>query len=522
MMNKEQYQGLGLDKLFKEIETPSAFIDTVMRQKLYHQKLKAEEIEEAYLRRKAFIKLLKEEKTKRWQGILSHISGIRASVYHNTILSTPELFELKSFVYYYQMLKKELESSKLKSYYTAPDLRELFKLLDKDNSQSAAFRLSPAYSEALSELDEKRLHFAQKLQYQRGMLLKEAKEKLGRATLKDEFIISRVQTEFIKEINDSGYFVQNRESISNLGFILKDSQLTNSLKAEIAAVNKEIEAEEEKVLEYLSGEVCSYYPQLKEAIHLVKELGWDYSLALFAIKHHCCIPKVSEKIALKGARNLALELSLKEKKQKYQKLDLNFDAKTNLITGPNMGGKSTILRSLGQFACLMRLAMPIPADKASMPLFDYVYYNHLQEEENLSSFGAEIVSFGRALKEEGRGLYLLDEFGKGTNPFEGEALAAAVIGYLAKSEHHCLAATHFSLSHLGEGVRHYQIKGLDKALGQIKEEKLEERLKALSNLIDYSLISIEGEKTAPKDAIKIAEILGLPKEILQEAKFRLS
>ncbi len=68
-----------------------------------------------------------------------------------------------------------------------------------------------------------------------------------------------------------------------------------------------------------------------------------------------------------------------------------------------MGGKTNILKLVAQICELTRYAIPIPATTAQVPVYDFIYYNHTQESDSLSSFGAEVVAFCTALKHKGKG-----------------------------------------------------------------------------------------------------------------------
>ncbi|MCB5253663.1 MAG: hypothetical protein RBR69_02495 [Candidatus Cloacimonadaceae bacterium] len=512
-MNKQLNLLLGLDKIFELIEVPSDFIASVKRNKLRHQRLNADEIKQAYQRRALLLSLLQDEKHPKWESLLAPIAELYPAMYHNAKLSIHEIFELKSFVWNYQALRAYMLQTKLSSY-DIPDLNELFELLDPDGGKIPYFRLSTAYSKKLAKLDGLRQALSLKLKHSRQELLNEARDQLNLPQLKAEFVLARQQQDLIDIVTRSKYFVLNRESVANLGFSLADNDGTNELKRQIAEANQAISAEEECVLEQLSDEISEHYPALEQAVKTVKELGWDYALADFALRYDCCIPRLGKEIKLKKARNLPLQLSLEASKRPYQKLDLSFIATANLITGPNMGGKTSILKCLAQCAFLLKYAIPLPAESATLPLYDFIYYNHATQTDNLSSFGAEVVDFTRALQQDGRGLFLLDEFAKGTNPREGEALATAVISYLLQSFHTTIAATHFSAPAQLKMVGQYQIKGIDSSFGHHLNDDLEDRLIALAKAMDYSLISLSDHKTVPMDALKIAKILGLPDEIL--------
>ncbi len=515
-MNKNDRQLWGLELIFEIIRVPSDFIAAVKRHKLSREQLSVAEIKSAYGRRAWLLKHLEKGERPRWEELLAPIVEIHASIYRQGNLALHEIFELKQFVWHYLALSEYCQKQGAQLY-DLPDLGKLFELLDPEGNRIPSFRLSGAYSMVLADLDGKRQQFSLQLKEARHRLLNKAKEELGIPGLKAEFVLARHESEIIGKINGSSYFALQRESIANLSFVLADSEFTLDLKKQIAELGKAIKSEEAKILRRLSDEIRSFCPSLEKAIKGVKELGWDYACADFALRYDCCIPEIGKEIRLKVLRNLPLQLALEAENRSYQALDIDFSLGTNLITGPNMGGKTSILKSLAQCAGLLQKGIPLPAKSATMPIFDFIFYNHASETDNLSSFGAEVVAFSTALQKPGKGLFLLDEFAKGTNPREGEALATAVIGYLAESPHTCVAATHFSAPTRLQNVRQYQIKGIDSSFADRLSVDLKANLKALASAMDYSLIPLKHGRKPPLNALRIATILGMPQEILNRS-----
>lgn len=518
-MNKQQRDNLGLTQIYDLIVPASSFLAKVKRENLARPGFSLDEARSAYSRRAALILCLKRSAYHQWQELLAHLAPISLPS-QDTALNLPDLFELKSFIYHYELLKAYVMQQKLEAY-TLPQLAPLFTMLDPEASGLPGFRLSPLFSSELAKLDKARQELNLKLQKARHAWLEEAKIKLDIPHLKQSFCLSRSEGELIHSLKASPYFVLTAESVANLSFSLADSALSNNLKVQIAQLNPAIASEEERVLNSLSNKVFRYRNDLATAIATCAELGWDYMLADFAVSQSCCIPELEESganaLILKGMRNLPLELAMQQQKRRYQSLDLDFRAQTNLITGPNMGGKTSLLKCLAQCAELSRRAIPLPAQKAQLPLYQYVYYNNEQEDDNLSSFGAEVVAFQLALKQPGSGLYLLDEFAKGTNPHEGEALATAVISYLAASQHTTIAATHYTKPASIKGIAHFQIKGIERSFSKqmSPDRSVQERLRTLAAAMDYSLLSVDENSHPPMDAIRIAAILGMPAEILK-------
>ncbi len=124
------------------------------------------------------------------------------------------------------------------------------------------------------------------------------------------------------------------------------------------------------------------------------------------------------------------------------------------------------------------------------------------------------------LQRKGQKLILLDEFAKGTNPEEGEAICVATLKYLINSDNTIISATHFSAPTELAGLAHFTIKGIDeqsfKRLEKMQESSLETRLALLAEAMDYSLLPVSRKTAPPQCAIRIAGILGLPAEILAE------
>jgi len=147
---------------------------------------------------------------------------------------------------------------------------------------------------------------------------------------------------------------------------------------------------------------------------------------------------------------------------------------------------------------------------------EFIYISAGDEQSidmGLSTFGAEIRSVKEALmKSEEKGLILIDELARGTNPHEGYAISKAIINYLKDKPGMALITTHFD-GLAGEGIRHLQVKGLrDIDFKSIKDPD------AVSEYMDYTLIEVEGESKVPQDAINISRLMGIPEEILRQAE----
>jgi Mismatch repair ATPase (MutS family) len=135
-----------------------------------------------------------------------------------------------------------------------------------------------------------------------------------------------------------------------------------------------------------------------------------------------------------------------------------------VITGANMGGKSLTLKTLLLNVTLAQLGFFVFADYVSLPVLDYIYMimDDLQSvNRGLSSFGAEIKALDEAidLSLSGRGLIVMDELARGTNPQEGKAIVNAVVRFLNDKDTFSVISTHYDSIDLKDVVQ-YRVRGL--------------------------------------------------------------
>ncbi len=220
-------------------------------------------------------------------------------------------------------------------------------------------------------------------------------------------------------------------------------EANNELKSLAAAEEREIE----RILSALSaecGEACSI---ISLNYHNITELAFYFACATLAIQMKAEMPNVvnEQRIDLKRARHPLID------KSKVVPIDVSIgnDTKTLIITGPNTGGKTVTLKTLGLFTLMAQSGLQIPAlESSTVGIFSEVLVDIGDEqsiEASLSTFSSHMVNVADILgKVSDKSLVLFDELGSGTDPIEGAALAIAILENTAECGALTAATTHYA------------------------------------------------------------------------------
>ena len=214
---------------------------------------------------------------------------------------------------------------------------------------------------------------------------------------------------------------------------------------------KTLEAEEgheiERILSSFSAEVADFSSAITSNYHNITDLAFTFALATLAINMKGVMPNIvrEQRISLRRARHPLIP------RDKVVPIDvaLGGDFDTLIITGPNTGGKTVTLKTLGLFALMAQSGMQIPANEGSeMGVFSEVLVDIGDEqsiEASLSTFSSHMVTVSEILDTVGpRSLALFDELGSGTDPVEGAALAIAILENTRASGAITAATTHYA------------------------------------------------------------------------------
>ena len=282
-------------------------------------------------------------------------------------------------------------------------------------------------------------------------------------------------------------------------------KLNNDLKELYAKEQEEIQI----ILARLSADAAEYTESIRLDYQILTELDFIFSRGYLALDMNASMPvfNTEGRIHIREGRHPLLD----KKKVVPITVTLGDTFDLLIITGPNTGGKTVSLKTVGLFTLMGQAGLHIPAlDRSELAVFEEVYADIGDEqsiEQSLSTFSSHltnIVSFLKHVNE--HSLVLFDELGAGTDPTEGAALAIAILNHLHQRGIRTMATTHYS------ELKVYALStpGVENACCEFDVETLRPTY--------HLLIGIPGKS----NAFAIAGKLGLPDYIIEEAKTHLT
>lgn len=242
---------------------------------------------------------------------------------------------------------------------------------------------------------------------------------------------------------------------------------------------REMELEERQEVERLLRNVTSlirdHLEEIRESYTALCQLDALYAIARFGVQWQCSVPKYNPAKLEIVAGYHPLLLMKYEDREKVVPIDVTLDDKIYqlIITGPNAGGKTVALKTIGLAALMFQCGLPVFADEQSQfPVFDRIFVDigDLQSvEQDLSTFSAHVAEIAEILAKATEGsLVLLDEIGTGTDPAEGAALAMAFLEKLHERKTKTVVTTHQgalkAFAHKLNGVENASMAFDDKTL----------------------------------------------------------
>jgi DNA mismatch repair protein MutS2 len=227
---------------------------------------------------------------------------------------------------------------------------------------------------------------------------------------------------------------------------------TIELNNRLARMFEEEVREVRRVLAEMTERLREQAPSITTAIETIGRLEFLLAKGRFGREFRCCIPSFSEapeqRLLLRRARHPLLESVLRDSGRKLVPLsiELNPERRVLVVSGPNAGGKTVVLKTVGLLALMAQAGLPVPADDAEFAWFDQVLTDIGDAQsisESLSTFSAHIEQVCRMMDSaDARSLVLIDELGTATDPEEGGALGVAVADHFGRVGSLTIISTH--------------------------------------------------------------------------------
>ncbi len=287
---------------------------------------------------------------------------------------------------------------------------------------------------------------------------------------------------------------------------------TIDLNNELVRLSEEEAREVHRILLEMTDRLRGYSDSIRQTLTTIAELELIFAKGRFAIEFDCVIPRFGERLLFRDARHPLLEdvLRRRHKRAVPVSLELSQQRRTLLISGPNTGGKTVTLKTIGLLSLMAQSALPVPAAEAEFPVFEQVLadigdYQSIQE--NLSTFSAHVSNIREmALDVTPDSLVLLDELGAATDPEEGGALGVAVVEHFRAAGAFTVVSTHLMALKIYGASTEGVING---SMG-FDEQTFEPTFRLQLGLPGKSA------------GLEIATRLGLPEDIMRRARRSMS
>jgi DNA mismatch repair protein MutS2 len=278
---------------------------------------------------------------------------------------------------------------------------------------------------------------------------------------------------------------------------------------DLVRLREQEEIEESRILLSITQSLGENRDSIRTLLNIVTELDVAQAKALFANEFQCVAPQISKgkNLALRDARHILLDHSLRNSGEASVPISLELDEThpVLIISGPNAGGKTVALKTLGLLSLMAQMGFHVPAREAQIPVFDRVFADIGDQQSiaaNLSTFTAHMRNIAEMARQANpSALILLDEVGTGTDPDEGAAMAIAIVEHFRRIGSLTIASTHYPRLKMWAS----QTKGVRNASVEFDEHTLRPTYRLILGIAGAS------------SGLEIAKRMRVPEDILAAA-----
>jgi DNA mismatch repair ATPase MutS len=468
------------------------------------------------------------------RNMFKHIKDLRGSfkrISDNQVLSTVELYEIKSFVFFLKDISTLLEKIKwnMPKELVITSMPQIEKLLDPQNSGVNTFYVYDSYSKSLAKVRDEIKSIESEIYRQNKIIREEVQKDLGiKIRPNGEVSINKNDMDLLGKVDRCPNLTYSSETYMNITYKVKiDSDKEQDLK-KINDLKLLEEEEEFNVRKRLSMEIKKYLDIFYDNISAIGKIDLLIAKGYLAIGTNSVKPEIApdERLYIKNGRHIKVADTLRKQEKEFTPISVDLKRGVTCITGANMGGKTISLKLVGVLCAMAQYGLFVPADTMIFSMKDYIFFSlgDLQStDKGLSTFGAEILEVKNIIdRSNENGLLLIDELARGTNPQEGFAISKALIDYMKDKESITIITSHFDGLTKDSDVYHLQVKGLVgvdmKKLKTEIENSTNVGIEIVHKYMDYRLIEVNNEEKVPRDAINIARLMGLQEHLIKEAE----
>ena len=383
-------------------------------------------------------------------------------------------------------------------------LRDINRVIDDTGS------IRPGVSPVLERLHRKMRQAEEELNYRFDNVLRHCREQGWlsedlRETIRNGKRVLPLAAEHKRKIRG---VVQGESATGKTVFV--EPERTVEAGNHLYELQQEAHRELMRILRELTARLAPHHQTLQFYQELAGEIDFLQAKCRLAEVLDASAPQITEDhMHIRRGRHPILYLRHQEEGQAVVPLDMQLDRdqRVLMVSGPNAGGKSVVLKTVGLLQMMLQAGLPVPADENSLfPVFDQIFIDIGDEqsiENDLSTYSSHLANMRYFIdRADAASLMLIDEFGSGTDPKVGGAIAEAILEHFLDARSFCVVTTHYSnlkiFADLHRGV----------ANGAMAFDETDLR----------PLYELQQGKPGSSYAFELAHQSGLPEDILQKAR----